>query len=147
MSNEELKPCKHCGGKALFKESEHPAYGCETCKIECGVCGISTSEIVFSHFYDNINNIKNQLTKTWNDGLPSWVSVEDRLPDEECEIVVSYTLPQGFSWEDSRLAEFAIVIITKRKLVVTGYCNPLKIDYEDITHWQPIDPIPTIEDK
>ena len=73
-----------------------------------------------------------------NDG---WISVEERLPEEYGEYLVTIVPSAGYLWAKRIIANFSDLMgIVKKPIFYTGEVG--KIDFEDITDmviaWQPL---------
>lgn len=89
-----LKPCPFCGedNVLISKSDEGWRYGL---RVVCW-CG-STGTIVYSDEFDEslgdeeqYKNAKKRVIEAWNTRSDTWISVEDRLPDEKGVYLVSY---------------------------------------------------------
>lgn len=79
MSNNELKPCPFCGGKAqLVEQSIQDPLGRP--RVDCTVCRGG---------FDFIDN-KKTLTRLWNTRQSPWISVSDRLPEDDVPVLVYF---------------------------------------------------------
>ena len=88
---------------------------------------------------DNFYNaIVDDIRKYVNDG---WISVEERLPEEYGEYLVTIVPSAGYLWAKRIIANFSDLMgIVKKPIFYTGEVG--KIDFEDITDmviaWQPL---------
>ena len=87
---------------------------------------------------DMANAIKDFISKHMNDG---WIPVEERMPEEYGEYLVTIVPSAGYLWAKRIIANFSDLMgIVKKPIFYTGEVG--KIDYEDITDmviaWCPI---------
>ncbi len=85
-----------------------------------------------------MNIAKDIIRKHMNDG---WISVEERLPEEYGEYLVTIVPSAGYLWAKRIIANFSDLMgIVKKPIFYTGEVG--KIDFEDITDmviaWSPI---------
>ena len=85
-----------------------------------------------------LNIAKRIIRKHMNDG---WISVEERLPEEYGEYLVTIVPSAGYLWAKRIIANFSDLMgIVKKPIFYTGEVG--KIDFEDITDmviaWQPL---------
>ena len=105
--------------------------------IECNM--ENRSDVACDNCYECIKEAcKNIIRKHTNDG---WISVEERLPEEYGEYLVTIVPSAGYLWAKRIIANFSDLMgIVKKPIFYTGEVG--KIDFEDITDmviaWQPL---------
>ena len=104
---EKLKPCPFCGGKAEIS----PYNGSKT--IVCMNC------LCMSAAYKG-DNAKEEAVVTWNNRPDNWISVEERLPENNQEVLVFVN-------------DGADTLIN-----TDTYNNGWQFWYKHVTHWQPL---------
>ena len=82
--------------------------------------------------------VKDIIRKHMNDG---WISVEERMPEEYGEYLVTIVPSAGYLWAKRIIANFSDLMgIVKKPIFYTGEVG--KIDFEDITDmviaWRPL---------
>ena len=82
--------------------------------------------------------VKDIIRKHMNDG---WIPVEERLPEEYGEYLVTIVPSAGYLWAKRIIANFSDLMgIVKKPIFYTGEVG--KIDFEDITDmviaWRPL---------
>ena len=85
-----------------------------------------------------MNIAKGIIRKHMNDG---WIPVEERLPEEYGEYLVTIVPSAGYLWAKRIIANFSDLMgIVKKPIFYTGEVG--KIDFEDITDmviaWRPL---------
>ena len=75
----------------------------------------------------------------WNDAvdaMPRWISVEERLPEDEKDVAVIVKLQKG-NW----------MYLTAFRLPCGGWWinRGAGLDYAEVTHWMPLPPAPKEE--
>ena len=85
-----------------------------------------------------LNIVKDIIRKHMNDG---WISVEERMPEEYGEYLVTIVPSAGYLWAKRIIANFSDLMgIVKKPIFYTGEVG--KIDFEDITDmviaWRPL---------
>ena len=85
-----------------------------------------------------LNIAKDIIRKHMNDG---WISVEERMPEEYGEYLVTIVPSAGYLWAKIIIANFSDLMgIVKKPIFYTGEVG--KIDFEDITDmviaWRPL---------
>lgn len=77
-----------------------------------------------------IENLTDKLNAT-NDALPRWISVEERLPEDEKDVAVIVKMPKG-NW----------MYLTAFRLPMGGWWinRGSGLDYAEVTHWSPLPP-------
>ena len=85
-----------------------------------------------------LNIAKRIIRKHMNDG---WISVEERMPEEYGEYLVTIVPSAGYLWAKRIIANFSDLMgIVKKPIFYTGEVG--KIDFEDITDmviaWRPL---------
>lgn len=85
-----------------------------------------------------MNIAKGIIRKHMNDG---WIPVEERLPEEYGEYLVTIVPSAGYLWAKRIIANFSDLMgIVKKPIFYTGEVG--KIDFEDITDmviaWHPL---------
>ena len=86
----------------------------------------------------NVDIVKEIIRKHINDG---WIPVEERLPEEYGEYLVTIVPLAGYLWAKRIIANFSDLMgIVKKPIFYTGEVG--KIDFEDITDmviaWRPL---------
>ena len=89
----------------------------------------------WEHCLDRVVDI---IRKHMNDG---WIPVEERMPEEYGEYLVTIVPQTGYLWAKRIIANFSDLMgIVKKPIFYTGEVG--KIDFEDITDmviaWQPL---------
>lgn len=95
-------------------------------------------DLEWNRAIDLCTNIINAHMKHMNDG---WISVEERLPEEYGEYLVTIVPSAGYLWAKRIIANFSDLMgIVKKPIFYTGEVG--KIDFEDITDmviaWRPL---------
>ena len=108
----ELKRCPFCGGEAEILASNGLTKGW----ITCSHCGAEVPII----------QTKKEAVAAWNRRADGWISVDERLPDGEVDVLVRPVVgPPCTAW-----------------LQADGRWNmslPFDMDYYlDVTHWMPL---------
>lgn len=103
----------------------------------------------WEHCLDRVEYI---IRKHMNDG---WIPVEERMPEEYGEYLVTIVPSAGYLWAKRIIANFSDLMgIVKKPIFYTGEVG--KIDFEDITDmviaWQPLPepykpPVESAEEK
>ena len=88
--------------------------------------------------YISVGWVKDIIRKHMNDG---WISVEERMPEEYGEYLVTIVPSAGYLWAKRIIANFSDLMgIVKKPIFYTGEVG--KIDFEDITDmviaWRPL---------
>ena len=88
--------------------------------------------------YVPLSDINDVIRKHMNDG---WIPVEERLPEEYGEYLVTIVPSAGYLWAKRIIANFSDLMgIVKKPIFYTGEVG--KIDFEDITDmviaWRPL---------
>lgn len=88
--------------------------------------------------YISVGWVKEIIRKHMNDG---WILVEERMPEEYGEYLVTIVPQAGYLWAKRIIANFSDLMgIVKKPIFYTGEVG--KIDFEDITDmviaWRPI---------
>lgn len=123
MSNEQLKPCPFCGGDAeITSQGDHR----KSHIVSCTNCGCD-HESGDRDFYSN---------SSWNrrDVKSQWISVDERLPEDGQIVLMMHSSPHN--------AVVGYLHKPSCRWMAEGEWRNAPPKY-----WQPIDPIPTIEDK
>ena len=82
-----------------------------------------------ANFNRDIEYLRNIIRKHMNDG---WISVEERMPEEYGEYLVTIVPSAGYLWTKRIIANFSDLMgIVKKPIFYTGEVG--KIDFEDIT--------------
>jgi hypothetical protein len=112
MSEQELKPCPFCGSEAKR------VAGWATCSNDdCIVSDVGTVTSKWNTRADHIPDASKMM----------WISVDDRLPDDDGVVVVSV----------NKVARFVDVDCFEDG-------NWQSYMYGDITHWMPLPPPPNV---
>lgn len=119
----ELKPCPFCGGKAEIKtDTRFPRYGkyADQAVTAYEVCCTNTECIIYNA--DNKYFLSaEEAVKAWNNRSHGWISVNDRLPKPEEQVIGCF--------EDGFIA------------TVSTDANgewELWTDSGEVTHWMPL---------
>ena len=131
----ELELCPFCGGVAKLKfgkpcqqkQNRRQAF------VQCTKCG-AKSQTVFQLAYQSWEDTKRYAVALWNRREPHWISVKDRLPKIDDEVLCRsrtgtidvVSLSWAGTWDDNNSSRF---------YPATGY----------ITHWMPIPKLPEID--
>lgn len=91
-----------------------------------------------ANFNRDIEYLRDFIRKYMNDG---WIPVEERLPEEYGEYLVTIVPSAGYLWAKRIIANFSDLMgIVKKPIFYTGEVG--KIDFEDITDmviaWRPL---------
>ena len=89
-------------------------------------------------YFVPLEAVKQIIRKHMNDG---WIPVEDRMPEEYGEYLVTIVPSAGYLWAKRIIANFSDLMgIVKKPIFYTGKVG--KIDFEDITDmviaWRPL---------
>ena len=79
--------------------------------------------------------------ETFEAQLPKWISVKDRLPDEEKPYIIYVKGHQGAGDEQMIVYWDA----SRRDFCVGEEGWPIDDEYSEVTHWQPLPQPPTTE--
>lgn len=77
--SEELKPCPFCGGEPELI-SEYNGEPVLVHKICCTNCGV----------WLDWHGCKEDVIEAWNTRARGWISVDERLPDEDANVLVYF---------------------------------------------------------
>lgn len=77
----ELKPCPFCGGNAKF--ARIAGEGTEAVCLECH-CGTPK----YFSVSENPDTEKEMAAQVWNKRTSGWISVNDRLPEEDVRVLI-----------------------------------------------------------
>ena len=104
---------------------------CDFFDWSCGACVGECDEYIKE-------KVKEIIRKHMNDG---WIPIEERLPEEYGEYLVTIVPPAGYLWAKRIIANFSDLMgIVKKPIFYTGEVG--KIDFEDITDmviaWRPL---------
>jgi Lar family restriction alleviation protein len=133
----ELKPCPFCGGEAILRQDiRYPRSG----KYEGK--SVKAYEVICSNYdciiYGADNKYfftKEEAIEAWNNRKPDWISVDDRLPEEDVRVLIVGKrggIQIARSIECSSCSNGRLWISDTRK-------------YPKPTHWMPLPEPPTLE--
>ena len=120
---EKLRECPFCGARAELISNDETTYGFPTPKwaVRCEI------ETCIAHDISPNYSQHEDAIKDWNTRADKWISVEERLPEtnEDVLVVVDYGGKSG---------------------VITGYMRSQNLGWQglvgqrltDVTHWMPL---------
>lgn len=101
----ELLPCPFCDSNELTENGSF---------VECDGCFCQALKV------------------RWNRRLSQWISVKDRLPDTEIEVMVYHQKDEHFYDTNFALAFLA----NSGRWIMDHFCEACSVDH--VTHWQPL---------
>lgn len=123
---EELKPCPFCGGEAEIvggPENWTPTFydpdsGGDPIAVVCKTCACGL------HFFDGYA----EAASAWNNRPDGWISIDDRLPENNTEVLISIDYGNG------------------KQSVLMGYMRSQDVSWRGVvgqkligvTHWRPL---------
>ena len=128
----ELKACPFCGGEARILKGHHYWAVCP----ECAARGSAYGE-------------RGNAIKAWNTRTPEaqWISVEDRLPEEEGEYIFHYKYyePETGYYSSISTAHYTPKIHREPRCEHCGHRAIYGTIDPEATHWMPLPSAPVCE--